>query len=147
MNNYMNLKFKSVSENELLARNGIAAFVAPLNPSLNDLADIKTSISEAVTNAIIHGYENEEGCVEVTAVIEEDLLTVKISDKGKGIDDITKAKEPLFTSKPDMEHSGMGFTIMESFMDTMEVISSKSFGTTVIMTKKIEAMCLCDELY
>lgn len=82
----------------------------------------------------------------LTAVIEDTLLTVKISDKGKGIEDIEQAKEPLYTSKPDMERSGMGFTIMESFMDTMEVISSRAFGTTVIMTKNIEARNLCDEL-
>lgn len=137
MNNYMSLKFKSVSENESLARMAVAAFIAPLEPTLDELADIKTSISEAVTNAIIHGYDNKTGTVEVTAVIEEDLLTIKIADEGKGIYDITKAREPLFTTRPELERSGMGFTIMESFMDSIEVISSLNRGTTVILTKSI----------
>jgi stage II sporulation protein AB (anti-sigma F factor) len=128
-----------MSENESLARMAIAAFVAPLDPSMDELTDIKTSISEAVTNAIIHGYENGPGTVELTAVIEDERLTIKIADKGKGIVDIDKAKEPLFTTKPELERSGMGFTIMESFMDSLEIISSKSLGTTVIMTKLIKA--------
>lgn len=137
MNNYMTMKFKSIPENETLARNCIAAFVLPLNPTLNDIADIKTSVSEAVTNSIIHGYEDTLGNIELTAVIEDSRLTIKISDEGKGIADIDMAKEPLYTSKPEMERSGMGFTIMESFMDSVDIISSPSFGTTVIMTKNI----------
>ena len=145
MNNYMTMKFKSIPENETLSRNCIAAFVFPLNPTLNDIADIKTSVSEAVTNSIIHGYENKAGIIELTAVIEENRLTIKISDEGKGIDDIDLAKEPLYTSKPEMERSGMGFTIMESFMDSVDIISSPSFGTTVIMTKNINMDFCADE--
>lgn len=137
MNNYMTMKFKSIPENETLARNCIAAFILPLNPTLNDMADIKTSVSEAVTNSIIHGYENTIGNIELTAVIENNRLTIKISDEGKGINDINLAKEPLYTSKPELERSGMGFTIMESFMDSMDILSSPNFGTTVIMTKNI----------
>ncbi|MCL1914691.1 MAG: anti-sigma F factor [Eubacteriaceae bacterium] len=142
MNNYMTLKFKSVSENESLARMAVAAFVAPLDPSLDELADIKTSISEAVTNCIIHGYDNKPGIVELTAIIEDDLLTIKIADEGKGIGDIDQAREPLFTTKPELERSGMGFTIMESFMDTIQVISSRGQGTTVILTKKIRSAAI-----
>lgn len=137
MNNYMTLKFKSISENEALARMAVSAFVAPLDPSLDEIADIKTSISEAVTNSIIHGYEDKPGAVEVTAIIEGDKLTIKIVDEGKGIPDIEKAREPLYTSKPELERSGMGFTIMESFMDDIRIISSKKHGTTVILTKII----------
>ncbi len=137
MNNYMSLKFKSIPENEIMARSAVASFVNYLNPDMNELADIKTSISEAVTNCIIHGYEGKEGDIELTAITEGGLLTVKIVDFGKGIDDIEKAKEPLYTSKPELERSGMGFTIMESFMDTMQVISSDGKGTMVIMTKNI----------
>ena len=137
MNNYMTLKFKSVSENESLARMAVAAFVAPLDPSLDELADIKTSISEAVTNCIIHGYENKPGIVELTAIIEDDLLTIKIADEGKGIGDIDQAREPLFTTKPELERSGMGFTIMESFMDKLRVVSRPGRGTTVTMTRRI----------
>ncbi len=137
MNNYMTLKFKSISENESLARMAVATFISPLNPTLEDLADIKTSISEAVTNSIIHGYMNRQGTVEVTAIIEENILTVKIADEGVGISNIEEAREPLFTTKPELERSGMGFTIMESFMDTIEIISSENQGTTIIMTKEI----------
>ncbi len=139
MNNYMNLRFKSCPENELLARSAIISFITFLNPTFEELTDVKTSVSEAVTNSIIHGYENCSGIVELSAVIEGDLLTIKIADNGSGISDIEKAKEPLYTTKPEMERSGMGFTIMESFMDTMEVISGKGKGTCVIMTKKIKS--------
>ncbi len=145
MNNYMTMKFKSVSENETLARSCVTSFVLPLNPTLNDIADIKTSVSEAVTNAIIHGYEDSEGIIELTAITEGNKLTVKITDEGKGIDDISLAKEPLYTSKPEMERSGMGFTIMESFMDSIDIISSPKFGTTVIMTKTIASESCVDE--
>ncbi len=133
----MTLKFKSISENESLARMAVATFISPLNPTLEDMADIKTSISEAVTNSIIHGYLNAPGTVEVTAVIEDDILTVKVAEEGVGISNIDQAREPLYTSKPELERSGMGFTIMESFMDTIEIISSANHGTTIIMTKQI----------
>jgi len=139
MNNYMTLKFKSISENESLARMAVSAFVAPLNPSLEELADIKTSISEAVTNCIIHGYENTCGDVAIEAVITGDSLRITISDTGSGIADVEKAMEPLYTTKPESERSGMGFTIMESFMDDIQVESCLHRGTTVTMSKTIKA--------
>ncbi len=138
MINYMSLKFKSVSENEFLARVVIGAFIEPLKPTLMDVADVKTSISEAVTNAIIHGYDGmPDGSVEMSAVIENNVLTVKVVDQGKGISDIQKAREPMFTTKPELERSGMGFTIMESFMDGVDIISSPGSGTTIVMKKSI----------
>ncbi|MCL1802939.1 MAG: anti-sigma F factor [Eubacteriaceae bacterium] len=139
MNNYMSLKFKSVTENESLARMAISAFIAPLNPSLEEIADIKTSLSEAVSNSIIHGYEDDSGTVEVNAEIIGSEISITVTDYGVGIGDIHKAREPLYTTKPELERSGMGFTIMESFMDTIDVISALHKGTTVIMSKKIKA--------
>ncbi len=144
----MTIRFKSLPENETLARSCIASFILPMNPTLSELADVKTSVSEAVTNCVIHGYEGKEGTIELTAIIEDDMLTLKISDEGKGIPDIEQAKEPLYTSKPELERSGMGFTIMESFMDSISIISSPSCGTTIIMTKRMAAapqvsQCAC----
>ena len=120
--NEMKLEFTSKSSNEAFARIAVAAFAAQLDPTIEELADIKTAVSEAVTNCIIHGYEE-----------------IIISDEGKGIEDIDKAKEPLYTSKPDLERSGMGFTIMESFMDEMKVESILGIGTKVTMKKMLEA--------
>jgi len=145
MNNYMSIRFKSVSENEALARASIASFVSSMNPSIEDLADIKTSISEAVTNCIVHGYDGGVGMVEMSAYTEGKKLTVKITDKGKGIHNIEQAREPLFTSKPEAERSGMGFTIMESFMDNIKVISQVGKGTTVIMSKVLTQKMECDD--
>ena len=137
MNNYMKLTFKAISSNELLARVAISAFLTNLNPTAEEIADIKTVVSEAVTNSIIHGYEKHGGTVELSAYIEERTLTIKVGDRGHGISDIELAKEPLYTSKPEQERSGMGFTIMESFMDEVEIISSPQKGTTVIMKKNL----------
>ncbi len=137
MNNYMSIRFKSVSENESLARSCVAAFIAPLEPTIEDMADIKTSISEAVTNCIVHGYDGKVGMVEMSAYTEGKKLTIKISDRGCGIHNIQKAREPLYTTKPELERSGMGFTIMESFMDSVKIISTEGKGTTVIMTKTL----------
>ena len=137
MNNYMSIRFKSISENEALARSCVSAFIAPLRPTIEDLADIKTSISEAVTNCIVHGYDGKTGMVEMSAYTEGNKLTIKITDRGCGIHNIQKAREPLYTSKPELERSGMGFTIMESFMDSVKIISKEGKGTTVIMTKNI----------
>lgn len=138
MINYMSLKFRSISENESLARCAIAAFVEPMCPTLIDIADIKTSVSEAVTNAIIHGYDGKvDEMVELYAVIENNILTVKILDQGKGICDIEKAREPMFTTRPELERSGMGFTIMESFMDSLDIISAVGAGTTIVLKKQI----------
>ncbi len=133
----MKIRFKSISENEALARACISSFIVSLEPTMEDIADIKTAVSEAVTNAIVHGYPEKVGIVEMSAYTEGRKLTVKISDRGSGIHNIEKAREPLYTSRPELERSGMGFTIMESFMDGIRVISEAGKGTTVIMTKKI----------
>ena len=137
MRNSATVKFSSLSENEGFARMAAAAFVSPLDPTLETLSDIKTAVSEAVTNAIIHGYEGSSGIVSMNMSISENIISITVSDKGRGIEDIKKAMTPLYTSKPDMERSGMGFTVMESFMDTLEVNSKPGFGTTVKMTKRI----------
>jgi len=122
--NEMKLEFSSRSSNEAFARVAVAAFVAQLDPTIEELADIKTAVSEAVTNAIIHGYECGEGIVKIQGRIFGNLLELEIFDSGKGIEDISKAREILYTSKPELERSGMGFTIMESFMDEIEVEST-----------------------
>ncbi|MBQ7718852.1 MAG: anti-sigma F factor [Clostridia bacterium] len=137
MNNRVKIDFLSVSENEGFARIAAAAFVSQLNPTLEELDDIKTAVSEAVTNAIIHGYENRGGTVTLLMEIEEKCVKIQVIDKGRGIDDIKKAMQPLYTSKPDLERSGMGFTVMESFMDSLEVSSETGKGTKVLMTKRI----------
>lgn len=137
MENVMCLEFINKSENEGFARMVATAFVTPLNPTLEEIAEIKTAISEAVTNAIIHGYENTVGMVRMEGKISENKIEYTISDKGCGIKDVQKAREPLYTGKPELERSGMGFSIMESFMDTVEVSSSVGMGTTVKMTKVI----------
>ena len=154
MKNEMKLEFDAISVNEGFARIAVAAFIAHLNPTLEELADIKTAVSEAVTNAIIHGYENLSGYgkygeiqpayieafpgkVFIRCFLEEDLLLIEVKDKGKGIEDVEKAMEPLFTTKPEYNRSGMGFAFMESFMDDVEVVSEPGKGTTVRMIKKV----------
>ncbi|WP_138268990.1 anti-sigma F factor [Anaerofustis stercorihominis] len=138
--NYLKVQFKSISENESLARLIISSFILSLNPSMEELNDIKTSVSEAVTNSIIHGYNNKsDNLITMEAYIKENEVTIKIIDKGIGIEDIKKAKEPLYTSKPELERSGLGFTIMESFMDTLEIESIYGEGTSLIMSKKISS--------
>lgn len=136
--NEMKLEFISKSKNEAFARVTVAAFAAQLDPTIEELADIKTAVSEAVTNCIIHGYENKQGIVKIVGRIKENEIILEISDKGKGIENIDIAKEPLYTTRPNLERSGMGFTIMESFMDTMEVESIVGLGTKIIMSKKIK---------
>lgn len=136
--NEMKLEFISKSSNEAFARITVAAFASQLDPTIEELADIKTAVSEAVTNCIIHGYENRIGIVKVYAKLIKNEITIEISDNGKGIENIEMAKEPLYTTKPNLERSGMGFTIMESFMDSMEVQSIVGLGTKIIMTKTIE---------
>ena len=133
------MEFSSNSENESLARTVISAFVARLDPTLEELADIKTAVSEAVTNAIIHGYEETNGKVHMALLREEDELTVSVEDFGKGIADIEKAKEPFFTTKPELERSGMGFAFMEAFMDSVLVESVPGTGTKVTMKKYIRS--------
>ena len=138
--NEMKLEFLSESNNESFARISVAAFAAQLDPNVEELADIKTAVSEAVTNSIIHGYEEKEGIIKIECRIFENSIEIEISDTGKGIEDIEKAREPLYTSKPDMERSGMGFTIMESFMDELEIKSVLGVGTKVTMKKTIKSM-------
>src|SRR5690554_3249882 len=134
--NYMKLEFLSKSNNESFARVVVAAFASQLDPTLEELSDIKTAVSEAVTNSIIHGYEFGEGIVTLESLIEDNYIEIRVTDKGKGIGDIEQAMEPFFTSKPDLERSGMGFTVMETFMDELKVESTKDVGTTVVMKKK-----------
>ena len=134
MNNIMEVKFSAKSENESLARVIVASFAAKLDPTL----DIKTAVSEAVTNSIIHGYdENDSKFVYLRCEINENTIKVVVEDRGHGIEDISMAMQPLYTSKPELERSGMGFTVMESFMDDITVSSIKDEGTKVVMTKKI----------
>ena len=137
MENMMCLEFINNSENESFARMVATAFVTHLNPTLEEIVEIKTAISEAVTNAIIHGYENSVGMVRMEGKISGNTIEYTISDRGCGISDIEKAREPLYTGKPEMERSGMGFSIMESFMDRIEVSSNVGMGTTVRLTKVI----------
>lgn len=136
--NEMKLEFKSKTSNEAFARITVAAFVSGLDITIDDLSDIKTAVSEAVTNSIIHGYDNEDGIVKINARIFADTLEIEIIDNGKGIEDIELARKPLYTSKPDLERSGMGFTIMESFMDDIKVQSLVGLGTKITMKKKIK---------
>lgn len=135
--NSMQLIIDSRSDNEKLARTVIAAFAATLDPTLEELADIKTAVSEAVTNAVIHGYENGPGKIVINCGIHNQTLTVCVEDFGVGIEDISCAMEAMYTSKPELERSGMGFIFMEAFMDSVDVISAKGEGTLVRMTKKI----------
>ncbi len=154
MKNEMELIFDAISNNESFARVAVAAFVSPLNPTLEEMADIKTAVSEAVTNSIIHGYENlygygrrgevpvahpsiKPGKVRLHCMLGGDVLHIEVEDKGKGIPDISQAMEPLFTTKPQLERSGMGFAFMEAFMDDLEVESEVGKGTIVRMKKKL----------
>ncbi len=137
MKNYMKAEFDAKSINESLSRIIVSGFVMPLDPTIEEMADIKTAVSEAVTNSIIHGYAGEKGKVTMELSIEDRLLSVKISDKGVGIENIEKARMPLYTTKPECDRSGMGFTVMESFMDSLHIISEIGEGTTVIMTKQL----------
>ena len=151
MKNEMEISFDAVSDNEGFARVAVAAFIAHLNPTLEEMADVKTAVSEAVTNSIIHGYENlkgygraerdweevHKGKVRVRCILEKEILRIEVADSGKGIEDVKKAMEPLFTTRPELERSGMGFAFMEAFMDDLEVESAPGKGTVVRMVKKI----------
>ncbi len=142
----MNITFKSISANEAFARISVAAFVSSLDPTLEEINEIKTVVSEAVTNAIIHGYEeNPHQTIAITCTLSEDNLTVIIEDFGLGINNIDLAKQPLYTSKPELERSGMGFTIMENFMDKVEIHSVPDEGTKVTMVKEFKkSKTLCN---
>lgn len=135
--NQMEMSFLSKSSNEALARMAVAAFITPLNPTIEDLIDVKTAVTEAVTNAIIHGYSETEGTVYLNAWIEQGILSVEVIDEGVGIEDIDKAMEPLYTSKPELERSGMGFSFMSAFMDELVVESTFGAGTRIRMRKII----------
>lgn len=154
MNNEMKMEFDAISVNEGFARLAVASFIASMNPTMEELSDIKTAVSEAVTNAIIHGYENmygygrhgdkvpsyvtiHPGKIYMHCKTEDTMLYIEIQDKGKGIADLDKAMEPLYTTKPEYNRSGMGFAFMEAFMDDLEVISEPGMGTLVKMQKKI----------
>ena len=136
--NEMKLEFISKSNNEAFARISVAAFAAQLDPTIEELADIKTAVSEAVTNCIIHGYEEREGTIKLVCRIIGNSIIIEISDSGKGIENLEMAKRPLYTSKPNLERSGMGFTIMENFMDEINVESIVGLGTKVTMKKIIK---------
>lgn len=138
--NFMTLQFAGRSVNESFARVAVAAFVSQLDPTLDELTDLKTVVSEAVTNAVIHGYRDRpDGVVTITARIEGDTVYLTVQDEGEGIEDIELARTPLYTSKPELERSGMGFTIMENFMDRVDVITEPGKGTKVEMVKRIES--------
>ncbi|MFB4166381.1 anti-sigma F factor [Virgibacillus sp. JSM 102003] len=138
MNNEMYVEFSSVSENESFARVAVGSFVAQLDPTMDELTEIKTVVSEAVTNAIIHGYNNEpDHLVSISCILQDGEVNLTIKDDGIGIGDVDEARLPLYTSKPELERSGMGFTIIENFMDSVEVKSTPEQGTTVHMTKQL----------
>lgn len=137
--NKMRTEFLSKSANESFARVVAASFAAQADPSIEVVADIRTAVSEAVTNAIIHGYGEEEGMVVLSCVLYPDLIEITVEDFGKGIEDVEKAKTPLFTTRPDLERSGMGFTVMETFMDSLEIESRVGQGTRIRMTKELKS--------
>ena len=138
LDNEIKIEFISKSNNEAFARISVAAFVAQLDPTIEEISDIKTAVSEAVTNSIVHGYEDDIGIVTLICKIHNNDVYIEVSDNGKGIEDIDIAKQPLYTTKPDLERSGMGFTIMESFMDELNVESILGLGTKVTMKKTIK---------
>ena len=135
--NKMKLEFLSKSCNEAFARIAVAAFVSQLDPTIEELSDIKTSVSEIVTNSIIHAYESSDEIIKIVAMIIENTIIIEISDTGKGIEDIELARKPLYTSKAELERTGMGFTIVESFMDDVKIESILVLGNKVTMKKQI----------
>ncbi|MGM9929858.1 MAG: anti-sigma F factor [Bacillus sp. (in: firmicutes)] len=145
MHNTMKIQFSAQSQNESFARVAVAAFVAQLDPTMDELTEIKTVVSEAVTNSIIHGYENDPaGIVTIEASLEDNIVELTIKDEGVGIEDVEEAKQPLFTTKPELERSGMGFTIMENFMDELSIVSHKDEGTIIRLKKQVtnsKALC------
>lgn len=138
--NFMQLQFSSRSENEAFARVAVASFITQLDPTMEELTDIKTVVSEAVTNCIIHGYENNpDGIVFISVILENDSVELIIEDRGVGIPDIDMARQPLYTSKPELERSGMGFTIMENFMDHVEITTGDGIGTKIRLVKHLQS--------
>ena len=141
MENRFDMEFTGISENEAFARTVVSAFAAMLDPTVEELAELKTAVSEAVTNAIVHGYEEREGKVYMKCDIEGNVLTIVIQDKGVGIEDVALARQSMFTSKAEDERAGMGFMFMEIFMDFIDVWSKPKEGTIVTMKKVIGAKC------
>lgn len=139
--NKMHVTFDAKSVNEAFARMTVMAFMTDMNPTLDELEDVKTAVSEAVTNAIIHGYEDENEQVELSCRREGEKLIVVVEDKGVGIPDVEEARQPFYTTKPEQERSGMGFAFMEAFMDEIQVVSKVGEGTRVTMTKYIARDC------
>lgn len=135
--NEMEVSFLSVPENEAFARVVIAAFAVQLSPTMPEIADVKTAVSEAVTNAIVHGYEGTRGMVTMRARIDGATLAIEITDRGKGIPNVRQAMEPFYTTHPEQERSGMGFAVMQTFMDEVDVRSTPGSGTSVCMRKRI----------
>lgn len=136
MKNSVEVKFKAIPENEAFARNVVASFILPLNPSVDELEDIKTAVNEAITNVIVHAYPDKLGYITMKIITINNSIQINISDNGVGIPDVEKALTPFYTSKPKEERSGMGFTVMQSFMDSLEVKNNKE-GLTVCMSKRI----------
>ena len=137
MDNFMRIDFLNKTANEGFARMAVSAFISQLDPTIDAVAEVKTAVSEAVTNAIVHGYEGVTGYVTLTCQWVGNVLTIAVEDKGRGITDIAMARTPLFTTKPEHERSGMGFTVMENFMDSVEVYSKPMEGTKVVMVKRL----------
>ena len=138
--NYMILEFPSRSANEAFARSAVACFAAQLDPTMEELGDIRTAVSEAVTNAIVHGYEGTRGMVTMRARIDGTTLSIDISDSGKGIPNVQQAMEPFYTTHPEQERSGMGFAVMQTFMDDLFVSSAPGEGTKVVMIKSFRCL-------
>lgn len=142
-NNYIKIEFSSLSENEGIARQFVAAYAALMDPTLEELAEIRTAVSEAVSNSIIHGYMGRENGIIILEIIKDDenKIYITITDEGKGISNVEEAMKPLYTTGNPDERAGMGFTVMESFMDNVKVNSKEGFGTKVTMTKKLGEKC------
>lgn len=138
--NFMEVVFKALSVNEGFARICVAGFCVQLNPSIDELGDIKTAVSEAVTNCVVHAYPKKNGLIKLRCEVESDVIKIVVTDYGVGIKDITKAREPFYTTKPSEDRSGMGFSVMESFMDKVDVERNLDKGLTVTMYKKINNM-------
>lgn len=136
--NEMNLKFSALSENESFARLAVASFCAHKIKDIESISDIKTAVSEAVTNAVVHAYNSQEGIIQINCKLSDEKVVIDIIDYGQGIDDVEKARTPFYTTKPEMERSGMGFTVMEGFMDELEVVSNLESGTKITLVKYIK---------
>ncbi len=138
MNNRMELKFEALAENEAFARMVISAFLMQVNPTMSVISEVRTAVSEAVTNAIVHGYANQKGMVVLRSELDDSQILIEVEDYGCGIEDIQQAMQPFYTSNPEQERTGIGFSLMQSFMDALDVSSSPGSGTLVRMTKRLE---------